>query len=262
MKTKVIRAMVFVALLSALVMPTFAAPPSTPPGQVITGGSFTCGTSDYSGTFVYTDPYAYYPLSFSWGGGYNTYSSQVREFFTDKNAKMITLEGSVYLKNMGEWVGPGAGGDSSGDTSYFEVGLGCINGFYFSEKPVSWPYPFKGPSCYIIIFGTSGGAGYSVHIQTQPGEWPGSGLLFPASLIDGVYEPATFKYKMTINMNSKEIYLWAMHCETGASQEITYGFSQFGWWWGLTHPSDLPGDPVFAGMISADNQDAGFYLSN
>ena len=247
----------FLLIMSMTVSVAFAKPPTSPPGKVVTGGSFTCGTSDYSGTFVYTDPEAYYPQSFSWGGGYNTYGSQAREFFTDPNAKNITLEGSVNLKNMGEWVGTADGGDDSGDTSYFEVGLGCINGFYFPPEGYgSWPYDFKGPSCYIIIFGTSGGAGYSVHIQTQPGEYPGSGLVFPASLKNGVYEKTTFKYEMTIDIENEEIYLWAKQPDSDA-QEITYTFDDFGWWYGLTDPANLPGSPVFAGMISADNQDAG-----
>ena len=84
-----------------LVTPAFAARPSSPPGRVITGGSFWASDSGFSGSVVYTDPDAYYPQSFSWGGASNTYGPQVREFFTDEEDSIITLEGTVYMENIG-----------------------------------------------------------------------------------------------------------------------------------------------------------------
>jgi len=243
MKTKVIIAMVFVALLSALVMPTFAALPSTPPGQVITGGTFYAFDAGVSGSAVYTDPYACYPQSFSWGGASNTYEPQVREFFTSEDSKIITLRGTVYLENIGQWP----------DTTYLEVGIGFLNSWYFTE---AW-YPYwKGPSCYIIFFGTSSGVGYDVHIQTQPEERPSQVLTFPAYFVGGVYEPVSFIYEMTINFGKEEIYLWVKHSETGSIGTVTYKFSEFGWdaYYGYPQdPAELAGGPVFAGIISVNN---------
>jgi len=229
---------------SVIAIPVLAEAHRSPPGQVITGGSFSCATG-YSGTVVYTDPCAYYPQCFSWGGASNTYGPQAREFFTDEDSNIISLEGTVHLENMGLWTGP------YGSTSYLEVGLGFLNSWYFTEDG----YPnWKGPSCYIIFFGNDG-SGYDVHIQTQPGERPGSVLTFPATTINGVYEPASFRYKMTVDFDAEEIYLWAKH--SGTTDEHTYSFDDFGWYYGTTYPEDLAGGSVFAGMISDDPDDAG-----
>jgi hypothetical protein len=244
MKTKVIIAMVFVALLSALVMPTFAARPSTPPGQVITGGSFYASDAAVSYSAVYTDPVAYYPQSWSKMGAYNTYGPQFREFFTSEYSGIITLRGTVYLENIGQWP----------DTTYLEVGIGFLNSWYFTATG----YPnWKGPSCYIIFFG--GDAGYDVHIQTQPTERPSQVLTFSAYFDPDaeVYESASFIYEMTINFEDEAIYLRVKHSETGSIGTVTYGFSEFGWdklYLGYSlDPADLAGDPVFAGIISVNN---------
>jgi len=228
-----------------------AARPSSPPGKVITGGSFWASDAGFSGSVVYTDPDAYYPQSFSWGGASNTYGPQVREFFTDEEASIITLEGTVHLENIGEWP----------DTTYLEVGLGWLNGWYIKEwdYPNSEPVP-KGPSCYIIFFGTSSGKGYDVHIQTQPGERPDEVLTFLAYFDPEtkVYEPASFKYRMTINFEERTIHLWVKRSETGTIGEVTYSFDEFGWkpFWSspAQDPMDLAGDPVFAGVISVNNE--------
>ena len=138
--------------------------------------------------------------------------------------------------------------------------MGWLNGWYIEEWNYPYEYPvLKGPSCYIIFFGASDGEGYDVHIQTQPGERPDKVLTFPAYFDPetNVYEPASFKYRMTIDFEKGTIYLWVKHSETGMVGEVTYSFDEFGWqpfWFSPAQdPMDLAGNPVFAGVISENN---------
>lgn len=240
MRIKAIAMMVFAVLLSVLLTPAFAQPPTFPPGRVLTGGAFWAGSTDsIAFSWVATHPVVYGNDYEGGIGTYyearNTYGPNIRDFAIEEASDVI-LEETVTLKNIGVWP----------YTSYFEIGIGgSLNGYH--------QYWGSTDGCvYIIIFG-NGDGGYDIHIQDYIGHRPAETAIYRTTGIPGEdpVPPATFHFVARFDLTSKLAYLTV---EGVSVDSVAFGLLA---WGSGTEDFDVP-IGVFAGILSVDLDNTGY----